>query len=71
MKQLQVTKNALGKLKSRFCWVYRNEVHAADEGIENGDIVEITDRNGAFLAVGYVNFQSEITVRVLSLWKLT
>lgn len=65
MHQITVTKNAARTLKNFFCWVYQNEMIAPDD-IVDGDIVEILAPNGEFLAIGYLNRKSQISVRVLS-----
>ena len=65
MNQITVTKNAARQLRSYFCWVYQNELIAPDE-IADGDIVDVLAPDGAFLARGYLNRKSRISVRVLS-----
>ena len=47
-------------------WVFGNEVESIDGTYTAGDIVEIRDRRGDFLALGYINPESAILVRVLS-----
>lgn len=68
MKQLRVTRYAAQKIKNHFCWAYQNELQA-DEGIENGELVEICAPNHEFLGVGYYNKKSQISVRILSFEK--
>lgn len=65
MHQITITKNATRNLRNFFCWVYQNELIAPDDIID-GDIVEILAPNGDFLALGYLNRKSQISVRVLS-----
>lgn len=65
MHQITITKNAARTLRNFFCWVYQNELIAPDD-INDGDIVEILAPNGEFLALGYLNRKSQISVRVLS-----
>jgi len=47
-------------------WVFGNEVESIDGTYTAGDIVEIRDRRGDFVALGYINPESAILVRVLS-----
>ena len=53
-------------LKSGRRWVFDNEISWADETCQNGDIVELVDHNEAFVAYGFFNALSKITVRILS-----
>ncbi|MGE5580897.1 MAG: class I SAM-dependent rRNA methyltransferase [Bacillota bacterium] len=47
-------------------WVFGNEVESIEGSYSPGDIVEIRDRRGGFVALGYINPESAILVRVLS-----
>lgn len=47
-------------------WVFGNEVESIEGTYTAGDIVEIRDRRGEFVALGYINPESAILVRVLS-----
>lgn len=47
-------------------WVFGNEVESIEGSYSPGDIVEIRDRRDAFVALGYINPESAILVRVLS-----
>ena len=47
-------------------WVFNNEIERIDGEPEPGDIVSITDHRGQFLAKGYYNPRSQISVRVLT-----
>lgn len=53
-------------LKSGGMWVYDNEIAKMDGTFENGDIVTVRDFDGYFLAYGFINTKSKITVRILS-----
>lgn len=65
MHRIIITKNAARNLKNFFCWVYQNEMSAPDD-IPDGDIVEVLSPAGEFLAIGYLNRKSQISVRILS-----
>lgn len=47
-------------------WVYSNELSESPKGIEHGDVVELHDASGKFLARGYGNPHSLIAFRALS-----
>ena len=47
-------------------WIYDNEIDWADDSCRDGDVVEVLDSRMKFLAWGFFNAQSKITVRVLS-----
>ena len=47
-------------------WVYDNEIDWADDACRDGDVVELLDSRLRFLAWGFFNAKSKITVRVLS-----
>ncbi|MBD3823938.1 MAG: hypothetical protein IE916_05445, partial [Epsilonproteobacteria bacterium] len=66
LKKVVVGKESKEKLESLFCWVYRNEIVNDIGHIQSGEIVKIQDQNAKFLALGYINPLSEITLRVLS-----
>lgn len=68
MDQITITKNAARNLRNFFCWVYQNEMIAPDD-IVDGSVIEILAPNGEFLATGYLNRKSQISVRVLSFEK--
>ncbi|HJV44612.1 MAG TPA: class I SAM-dependent rRNA methyltransferase [Bacillota bacterium] len=47
-------------------WVFQSEVESIEGDYQPGDIVELVNHKGKFLAKGYINPQSQIVVRVLS-----
>lgn len=47
-------------------WIYENEIEWVDDLCQNGDVVEILDSRENFLAWGFFNALSKITVRILS-----
>jgi len=47
-------------------WVYAGEIEKIDGSVGPGEIVDLLDARGAFLARGYFNPHSQIRVRVLS-----
>ncbi len=47
-------------------WIYDNEIDWADDACRDGEVVEILDSRMKFLARGFFNARSKITVRVLT-----
>ena len=47
-------------------WIYDNEIDWVDELCHDGDVVEVLDSRMKFLAWGFFNSKSKITVRLLS-----
>ena len=47
-------------------WVYDSEVDGAVCAADDGDIVDIVSRSGAYLATGFINRRSRIRLRVLT-----
>src|SRR3989449_5557448 len=54
------------RLKAGHLWVYAGEIQKTDDGLSPGDAVEVVDHRGRFLARGYYNPASSITVRLLT-----
>ena len=52
-------------LKRFHPWVFSGAIHHMDDGIEEGQLVRVVDKNGQFIAVGHYQVGS-IAVRVLS-----
>src|SRR5512136_2824598 len=55
-----------GRLRRGHPWVYAGEIEKIDGSAGPGEIVDLLDARGAFLARGYFNPHSQIRVRVLS-----
>lgn len=53
-------------LRAGRLWIYENELEWAGEACRNGDIVEVLDSRERFVAYGFFNALSRITVRILS-----
>lgn len=52
-----------------FPWVYNNEIHSFEGEIENGEIVQVNSFENSFVAYGFLNINSKLMVRILSLRK--
>jgi len=58
-----------GRAKSaqqRHPWVFRGAIARVPEEASDGDVVRVVDEAGAFVAYGYLNRASQITLRLLS-----
>ncbi|SIS89744.1 class I SAM-dependent rRNA methyltransferase [Alicyclobacillus vulcanalis] len=54
------------RLEQGHPWIYRSEVERVDGSLQPGDLVDIVNHQGAFLARGYANPASQIFARVLT-----
>ena len=54
------------ELRAGKLWVYDNEIDWADDLCRDGDVVEVLDSHLSFVALGFFNACSRITVRVLT-----
>ena len=50
-----------------FPWVYNNEIHTFKGDIVNGDVVKVVTYDNRFVGYGFININSKIMVRILSL----
>ncbi len=67
MKKIILKKSALPKIKQKNLWIYKNEIKKLPN-LKAGEIVDIYIGN-EYLATGYINPDSKITVRILSFEK--
>ena len=51
---------------NRHPWIFSGAIARADDGIGDGDMVDVVDSAGKFLARGYINQRSQIAVRLLT-----
>ncbi|AEJ43326.1 class I SAM-dependent rRNA methyltransferase [Alicyclobacillus acidocaldarius] len=54
------------RLEQGHPWIYRSEVERVEGPLAPGDLVDIVNHQGVFLARGYANPQSQIFARVLT-----
>lgn len=59
-------KDALKRFQTGHPWVFSNELEGSPRGIQPGELVELRDREGHFLARGYGHPSTLIAFRVLS-----
>jgi len=50
----------------RHPWVFSGAIAHIDDSVTDGEIVDVNDANGKFLARGYINRRSQIVVRLLT-----
>ena len=65
MKKWILKKPALRRFESGHPWVFSNEIESV-KGIEKGEVVDLHDPSGRFLARGFGNTASLIAFRFLS-----
>lgn len=66
MKKVILNPAGIQKIKQKNLWVYNREIKKIPEGVKPGEIVKLYSPSGKFLATGYINPNSKITVRILS-----
>ena len=54
------------ELRAGKLWVYDNEIDWVDNACRDGEVVELLDSRMKFLAWGFFNSRSKITVRILT-----
>lgn len=66
MGPLRLNKTAAARVLQGYPWVYRNELPDLLPDFRSGELVELADSRGRFVAIGYCNPKSVISVRILS-----
>ena len=69
MKTWRIKKGHDFRLRSRHPWVFSNEILESPRGIAPGELIEMTDIEGHFIARGYGNPHSLISFRAMSFIK--
>ena len=64
--KVTLTERGSRRQESRHPWVYDNEVGNADEGIKDGDLVDVITAGGKYSGTGFYNSNSKISVRIIS-----
>ena len=65
--QVVVEPSAAKRLRHFDCLVFRDELHEPSASLANGEIDELTDRDGAFMAYAFYSPTSHIAARAVSL----
>ncbi|MBL0388360.1 class I SAM-dependent rRNA methyltransferase [Tumebacillus sp. ITR2] len=66
MANIILKKTRKKRLEAGNPWVFNNEIERLEGVAAPGDIVDVQDHRGAFLARGYYNPKSQISVRVMT-----
>lgn len=66
MARVLLQKNRKKRLEAGHPWVFQSEVLEIQGDVEPGEIVEVANHQGHFLAKGYINPASQMIVRLLS-----
>jgi len=69
LERIRLEKNEDKRIREGHLWVFSNEIEDSSEVKGEGEVVEVEDFKGNFLAKGYYNRHSLIAVRVLSYQK--
>ena len=56
------------RVYTRHPWIFRSDIERTEESVHPGDIVEIRNSKGKFLAKGFINLNSQIALRIMS-WR--
>lgn len=64
---VQISSQAIKRVRNHDAWVFRDEILKVDSAIPVGDVVELTDRHGGFVAYAFYNAHSHIPLRIVSL----
>ena len=67
MLNIILNRNEEDNIKLGFPWVYNNEIYSFDGEIINGEVVKVLSFNKEFVCYGFLNINSKLMVRVLSL----
>lgn len=54
------------RLENGHPWVYLSEIERVEGNPQSGDVVEVVNHAGVFLAKGYLNLNSQLAVRILT-----
>ena len=66
---VKLNSNEEENISKGFPWVYNNEVHSFHGEIKNGEVVQINTFNNEFVGYGFLNVDSKLMIRMLSLNK--
>ncbi|MBN2358376.1 MAG: class I SAM-dependent rRNA methyltransferase [Deltaproteobacteria bacterium] len=64
MRQVAVSRSK--RILAGHPWIFANELAQSPKGHQPGELVEVVDRHGVFLGIGYINPASLIAVRLLT-----
>lgn len=65
-KQVMISNKGRKRVLGGHPWIYESDVEQVEEGIENGDIVDVFSTKGSYQGSGFYNENSKIRVRLFS-----
>ncbi|WP_160034098.1 class I SAM-dependent rRNA methyltransferase [Paenibacillus sp. An7] len=71
MASVVLTKSRKKRIEQGHPWIFKNEIESVEGQPEPGELVEVKNHQGRYLATGYYNPASQITVRVVSYEPIT
>lgn len=66
MSKVILKKNEERRISQGHLWIFSNEIDKREDSAQTGDLVQIYDSKGSFIASGFYNGNSLIAVRVIS-----
>jgi len=66
MNLIELPREPALRVRQGHPWIYRNEIPRVADNFPAGGLVELVDFRGRFIAIGYYNPKSVISIRVLS-----
>ena len=67
MLTIKLNKNEEKEKLEGFPWIYNNEINSFSGNIKNGEVVRVVTYDDKFVCYGFLNTNSKIMVRILSL----
>lgn len=71
MASVVLTKSRKKRIEQGHPWIFKNEIETVEGQPQPGELVEVKNHQGRYLATGYYNPASQITVRVVSYEPIT
>lgn len=65
MHRVEITSAAAKRIRNHDCWVFREELRRPPEVSAPGEVVEVADHHGRFLAYAFANPRSHIPLRIV------
>lgn len=67
MQKISLKKNIEHRRRTYSPWIFRDEIEFSNKQLVPGEFVEVQTANDSFYAYGYVNPESQIAVRILTM----
>lgn len=66
MQHLSIKEDSVARLQKGYPWVERQALSLRSPNISTGELVQLTDKSGKFLAIAYYNEKSKLACRILT-----